>query len=405
MKLIDQYKGLRKEVYILFIGTIVTRLGMMVTSMMTLILNQKLNYSAGQVSVFMFVFSIVSMGTSILGGKLADRYNKKKCIVYFDCVSIVLYMICAFIPMSFTTVVLIVIASAAQWAESPAYDSLIADITATKDRERAYALNYLGINIGFLAAPTLAGFLFKNHLSLLFVICSLSIATSTVLIALKVKNITPIVETDKLIQKRRDGDSLIKVLKDNRILIVFALATALYSAGYQQYNYLMPLDMGRLYGEDGALLYGTISSTNCLVVVIFSPIILSMFQRMRAVKKIITAEFLLLAGFGIFLAFINFIPAYYLAIILFTLGEIFAMMGEAPFLSSRSPASHRARISSFYNVTGHLMSSVLTMVVGGLYDGFGYQTSWFFVMGIMVLAILLTFVVNKMDYARPDGTK
>ena len=82
MKLFSQYKGLRKEVYILFIGRIVTRFGSMVWSMLTLILNQKLGYTAAQVSVFMFVFSAVSLATSAVGGKMADKYNKKNIIIF-----------------------------------------------------------------------------------------------------------------------------------------------------------------------------------------------------------------------------------------------------------------------------------------------------------------------------------
>ena len=42
MKLLDQYRGLRREIYILFFGRIVTNLGSMIWPVLTMILSQKL---------------------------------------------------------------------------------------------------------------------------------------------------------------------------------------------------------------------------------------------------------------------------------------------------------------------------------------------------------------------------
>lgn len=397
MKLINQYKGLRKEIYILFIGRIVTRFGSMVWSMLTLLLNQKLGYSAAEISVLLLIFSAVSMVATLTGGKMADHLNKKYIIIGFDCLSIALYFVCAFIPLSTLTVAFIVLAAAGQWAEHPAYDALVADMTLSEDRERAYALQYLGTNIGLMVAPTLAGFLFKEHLSLLFIICAVAISVSTVLIALKVKDIKPVVEEDKVLQQRRDGESIWKVLKDNKIFFLYFAAFGLYAAGYSQYNYLMPLDLGRIYGEEGAVLFGTVSSTNCFIVVIFSSIILSLFTKVKPTKKILIAELLLMAGFAVFLIFINFIPAYYIAIALFTFGEIFAMMGASPFLTAHAPASHRGRITSISSVVETVMSSLILLAVGGFYDGSGYVSAWIFVIGILFLAVILTVIMNVVE--------
>jgi len=397
MNFIKQYQGLRKEVYVLFIGRIATRFGSMVWSMLTLILNQKLGYSASDISRFMVIVTISSMLMNVLGGKLADRYSKKGCIIFFDIISIVLYLICAAIPLSNLTVALIVISAAAQWAEFPAYNALIADITPSADRERAYALQYLGTNIGMMLAPTLAGFLFKDHLSLLFVICAAAIAVSTILITWKVVDITPIVEEEYSEQQRRDGDSLWTVLKENKILLLFFLGYGLYGAAYDQYNYLMPLDLGRMYGEDGALIFGTVTSTNCLIAVLFSPVILAKFNQMIPVRKLFAGEVLILVGFVVFLAFIELIPAYYVAIILFTFGEIFATIGQAPFITAHSPASHRGRINGLFSASYNVIVSLTLLAVGWLYDGRGYVTAWIFVILIVLASMTITFAVDRID--------
>ena len=98
MHFFSQYWGLRRENYVLFFGRIVTNLGSMVWPMLTMILNQKLGMSAGNIAVLTAVFGVLMMPANLLGGKLADRLNKKNIIIVGDIVSVVCYIICGCIP-------------------------------------------------------------------------------------------------------------------------------------------------------------------------------------------------------------------------------------------------------------------------------------------------------------------
>ena len=109
MELIRQYGGLKREAYVLFFGRIVTSLGSMIWPVLTLILNQKLGMSASLVALCMLLVSAVSMPAGILGGKLADHYDKKYCIVCCDLVSVVLFIICACIPLSPFSIILLTV--------------------------------------------------------------------------------------------------------------------------------------------------------------------------------------------------------------------------------------------------------------------------------------------------------
>ncbi|MBO4458439.1 MAG: hypothetical protein J5802_12035 [Butyrivibrio sp.] len=98
--LFTQYKGLKRENYILFIGRIVTNLGAMIWPMMTMILNKKIGLNATQTAYFTILFGIAFLPANIIGGQIADKFNKKWVIVFCDIVSITLYIICAFMPIS-----------------------------------------------------------------------------------------------------------------------------------------------------------------------------------------------------------------------------------------------------------------------------------------------------------------
>ena len=229
MKLFNQYRGLRREIYILSFGKMVTCLGSMIWPVLTMILNQKLGLSAAEISYFFVASSIVMLPANIIGGKLADRFNKKRLIVICDSVSIICYLIGAAVPLGIETIILFVFAGILQSMEGPSYDALFADLSTTKDRERAYSLDYLAANLGLVLSPTIAGLLFKDYLWLNFLISGLSIAVSTVLIALLVRDITPVEDDSEEAeyQKKKDGASVFTILKENPMLILYLICGTL----------------------------------------------------------------------------------------------------------------------------------------------------------------------------------
>jgi MFS family permease len=405
MKLFLQYRNLPSQIYILFYGRIVTSLGSMVWPMLTMILNQKMGMSASQISQIIVLAGIIMIPAYLLGGKLADRFSKKRNIVLLDSLSIAFYIISAFQPLSMTVICLIIAAAVFQSMEQPSYNALVADLTYTKDRERAYSLLYLGSNLGLILSPTISGFLFRNHLWLAFLISGISIASSTILIQLKINDITPVQDDSEeaAYQTARDDASLLSILKENKVLLLFVICTGLYQAVYMMWGYLMPLDLGRIHGENGAVIYGTINSLNCLIVVLFTPLITRRFARFHEPQKILIAVLLIGLGYLIFLLNEGTIPFYYIAIILFTWGEIFETISDAPYTANRIPSSHRGRISGFSTVIQALIAGFFQIESGHLYDRISPSAAWIFVLSANVLAAsLCAILIHKDRKAYPD---
>ena len=399
LSIFDQYRGLRREIYILSFGRMVTNLGSMIWPVMTMILSQKLGFSAAEISYFFVGSSIIMMPTSILGGKLADRLNKKWMIVICDSVSIITYITCAFIPLGLHTVFLFVFAGLFQSMEWPAYDALFADLSTTKDRQRAYSLDYLAANLGLVLSPTIAGLLFKNYLWLSFLLSGVAIACSTILIVVLLRDITPVKDTgeEAEYQKKQDDVGLFAILKKNPLILLYILCGTLYSGAYGQYNFIMPLDLAAVHGDNGAVIFGTISSLNCIVVVIFTPIITKLFAKVRETGKMITGRLLIFAGFVVFILSLGFIPGYYAAMLVFTWGEIFSTLAEGPYVSSRVPASHRGRINGMMSVAYTVVTGAIDLTVGQLYDHAGSGWTWTLVLGVALLSAALAWVLKVRD--------
>ena len=397
--IISMYKGLRKENYILCFGRLVTAMGAMVWPMLTMILSQKMGMSAEHIALVVAAFGILSLPTNLVGGKMADRFNKKMNIISLDLVSVVCYVVCAVLPLSAVSVILMFAAATCQNMEHPSYNALTADITVTDDRERAYSLQYLCTNLGFVMAPTIGGFLLQNYLWLAFLISGIAIGCSSVLIFFLVKDITPVKDTSQkaMYQTNREGEGLWTVLKENKMIIFYILAVSGFYAAYQMYTYLIPLDMERLHGADGAVIYGSVTSVNCIAVVIFTPLITRIFPMVSETVKTMLGQLLLVVGFVIFWLFAGRIPFYYIAMIILTWGEVFSMLAESPYLTKRIPASHRGRINGVQGVLRTGITSVYQLLIGFIYGIGSADAAWAAVLITGCLFVLLCAVLIVKD--------
>ena len=398
--MLEQYRGLRRENYILAFGRLVTGLGSMVWPMMTLILSQKMGVSAKGVSVLLAA-AMVGMAPAVyLGGRISDKRDKKQTIVILDLLSTAAFVTCAFIPMSWISIGLLFFGSVCQNMENPAYNALTADLTVTEDRDRSYSLQYLCANLGLVMSPTLAGLLFKSHLWLVFLINGLSIFCSAVLIQFFVIDTVPSIETGAKAeyQKEKHNDNVVRVLKDNPLILLFILVLSGYFAIYQLgYVYLIPLDLAEIQGERGALIYGSVTSVNCVVVVLFTPVITRLFGARSETSRLTAGVSLVAAGFVLFALFRSFIPMYYISMIILTWGEIFTMTAESPYLSRRIPSSHRGRINGVVTVVRTVITSLSQLVLGWIYGGGGAMHAWIAIMAAGAVTIAASCVLISKD--------
>lgn len=399
MNLLSQYKGLRRENYILCFGGLVTSMGSMIQPMLTLILSQKMGMSGGYVAWIMAVAGILMLPANLIGGKMADHFNKKMNIVYLDLISVVCYFICAATPLSMKSLILMFTASACQNMENSSYNALTADITVIKDRERAFSLQYLAGNLGFVLSPTIAGFLLQDYLWLAFLISGLAIGCSTLLIFFLINDITLVKDTSSraVYQAERKGESLWSVLMENKLIVLYILAVSGYYAVYQMYNFLMPLDLARLHGESSSVIFGSITSVNCISVVIFTPLITRMFSKVPESVKTMFGQLLLLSGFVVFWLSPGRIPFYYVAIIVLTWGEIFNVLAERPYLTNRMPASHRGRINGLADVMRTGIAGGYQMMIGFIYQARASEGAWKTVLATGMFIVLLCIILIVRD--------
>ena len=396
-QLFSQYRGLKKEIYILFVGKLVTAMGSFVWPMMTFLLTTKLGFSDGVAALLIATGGAVSLPLALLGGKLADRFPRKNIIILFDCLTVALYVLAFLLPISYATAAIIFFASLFQTLERPAYDALNADYSTTKQREKAFSLSYLGFNLGYVFGAALGGVLFARYTNLAFLLNGASIFVSTVLIFFFVNPENAVREDgdaeERFGEYERPVDETLSVfgaLKDRKVVFAVLLVSCFASLTNNTVGILLPLQLKAEMGQAGAAVYGYLNSLNGFVVILFTPILTMALRRLTEIPKSIVGLTLFLAGMVLFM------PGkpqwvLYVGMFVYTLGEVVNVLGENPYISRRIPASHRGRIggivsvmfSVFFSMTQYAISFILMIAQGN------YRLLWSIFLGCGLLALAM----------------
>lgn len=406
-KLLSQYAGLKKEIYILFIGKVVTAMGSFVWPMLTFFLTRKLGLPDGVSTLLIATANTLSFPAAIIGGKLADKFSRKSIIVIFDVITVSFYILSAILPIGYHTAVFVFVAGLFQTVESPAYDALNSDFSSTSEREKAFSLSYLGYNLGFVVGAALSGILFEKYTSVAFLANGLAILASTLLIAF-------FVDMKNTVSESADGEQnenyseyerpipadtpVLAVLRERRVVLWMLLISCIASMPNTLMGLLLPLQLKESLGELGSAVYGYLNSLNGLTVIILTPLLTLLLRRFTEIPKTVAGLMFFLFGTAIF-STDGAVWLMFLGMFVFTIGEVVTVLGDNPYGSRRIPASHRGRVggvtsvvySVFASLTQYLISFILMITENN------YMLIWWIFIGVGLAAAVLFVMMYRPD--------
>lgn len=398
--LLKPYRGLPKEIYILFIGKIVNSIGAFVHPLMSLILTQRIGMSAFEAGKFVTLLAVCQVPCMLLGGKLADSIGRKRVIVTFQILGAAMLIICGLMPTSITTAYMMILSSCFYSLSSPAYDALNADLTDESNRKESYSLLYMGSNIGFSIGPILGGLLYKNFLSLIFIGDAITTLIALSLLIINIKETkNKKVDNDKVYEEIECDEyssvPTVKVLFSRPILVLFPIIMLLYQLVYSQWGFSLPLQMGDLYGVDGARLYGYLGAFNALIVIITTPLLTYRTRRHNAVDVMGVGGLCYAASFIVYAISKNMM-LFLIATFALTIGEVLVAINSSAFIANNTPSSHRGRISSIIPIVSGAGYAFGPMVMGKIIDISGIFIAWIIVMIIALIGSVGMFLLKKL---------
>lgn len=403
--LLSPYRGLPREIYVIFVARIVNAMGCFVMPLMTIIMTDRIGLSKEATGFYLSLNSLIFPLASMLGGKLADAIGRKSLIITFDTLAALLYMSCGFIEPSMTLIYVILAAGACMSVAGPSHDSLIADLTTPENRAGAYALSYLGWNIGFAIGPMLGGFLYRKYLPLVFIGDAVTALMAISLIFFFVKETIgrtreEISDEGRRLERSEEG-SIVTVLLKRPILLYFAVIAFGYHFAYSQWTFLMPIHSMQNFGGLGAQYFGWMASMNGLVVILFTPILTKLTEKTKGMRKMVCGILLYAVGFGM-LGVFNTLAHFFLSVFIFTLGEILLSISVMPFIANHTPASHRGRMNAVMPTIAGIGYAIGPVTMGRILNYTSVESAWLMLGGFTMISAAFMFGLEKYDARTSD---
>ncbi|MCF6129472.1 MFS transporter [Flavobacterium sp. AS60] len=378
---INNFRGFRREIWILAFITFINRAGTMVLPFLSKYLKEDLHFSYSEVGWIMVCFGIGSIIGSWLGGKLSDKIGFYKIMIFSLLTSglmfFVIQFITSFVGLCISMFLIMVVADMYR----PAMFVSIGAYAKPENRTRALTLVRLAINLGFAAGPALAGLIIMSiGYRGLFWVDGATCIIAILIFWIKVKEKKKSVFTDK----EHPSEVLTHSVFKDKPFWIFLFTCLVSGILFFQVFTTIPLYHREQFNLS-EFQTGLLLTMNGLMIFFLEMPLVSYVERHKISKvKVVTMGCFLMA-ISLFLMLINTWAGVLVIMMLFmTVGEMFAFPFSNSVALSRAPKGHEGRYMAIYTMSyslAHIFSSKVGMEI---IEYWGYQVNWF-VMGILGL--------------------
>ncbi len=392
------YDNLPKEIHILFITRIINSMGGFIMPLLTLILTQKVGFSASEAGLYSTIAEISQIPFVLIGGKLVDKIGGKKVIVIFTTLNSCVFLYCSFMKISIFTVILIIAAADINAIVRPAYNTIVAIILPHEQYKKGFSLLYLGHNLGLAVGPTLGALLFRNHLSLLFFVDAFStyIATGLILFLVNVPKKKGSLSTIYNPGYKVRSSSIWSFFNKNHLLLYYAAALLIYDFCNSQWFFILPMQTSKIF-DNGVALYGMLASINAIIVIVFTPLITHITRKLHPLAVIAAGGIMYMSSYLLF-SINQYVLIFISAMFILTIGEIFIAINSSTYIAQHTPESFLGRVNSILNIVTNMGGAVAPVITGSILMAVGFSKIWLLLAAIMFCGASAMFVIKHIEH-------
>lgn len=387
----NSFKGLSKEVWWLALITLINRAGTMVVPFLSLYLTQSRGFSLGEVGWIMTAFGVGSVCGSWLGGQLNDRFGSYPTMVFALFSSGILFIVLQYMESFWGIAISIFFVLLCADIFRPAMFVALRGYSKQENQTRSLTLIRLAINLGFSVGPVVGGLLiYSLGYSSLFWVDGITCFLAVILML-------RVLHPKRTVQREEEKVDAPKSAYSDWLYLFFCFGVMLYAIVFFQYFSTVPLfyrDGFKLSEEYIGLLLGF----NGLLVFLFEMPIIHAIEKSKGSKiwYINLALVLLLLSFLV----LNLFPMLFLlwvGIVLMSLAEMLAFPFTNAYAMNRARRGKMGQYMALYSIAfsfahifGH--NSGLQLI-----HAFGYTSTWWIMMAICLVCILVFALIGKKE--------
>jgi MFS family permease len=344
--------GLPRELWIIWTGTLVNRMGTMAVPFLTLYLVSKRGFSIVEAGAVLATYGLGSLCSQLLGGHLADRFGRRRTLAAGTTAAALTLIALAYARSIGSLIVLVAMLGLTLELYRPAAQAMVADLIPASERARAFNLQFWAANLGFAVAMAAGGFLAQAGFTGLFWVDALTGAAFGLLVCLLVP------------ETRRHGlgeprGSYRQILPD-RIMIGFVVCVLIYYFIYFQCDSTLPLAI-RADGLQPSL-YGLCMTLNGLLICLIGLPLGARLSRGDPGRVWAVGALVVGLGFGVN-AVTHTAGGHFASVAIWTVGEVLPASVSGAIVASLAPDHLQGRYAGLYGLAWS--SGWLTSSLGG----------------------------------------
>ncbi|MFF1867620.1 MFS transporter [Kitasatospora herbaricolor] len=392
--MLSTFRGLPPTVWTLFAGTIVNRLGYLVTPFLVFFLAAR-GVTGSETSYVLGALGAGNLLGPAVGGLLADRIGRRPTMLIGLLGAAVAQGALYVAPGVATMAAAALLLSAAGATVGPAAYALMADAVDAERRQRAYALFGWGVNIGTAAAGVLGGYLAEHGYRLLFAVDAGTMLVYALVVVTRLRETGPVAKAPA---GDRDGVGYGVVLRDGLLMGLLPLF------GVQLFVYSLTEVALPLAVHDSGLspaVYGAMAAVNALLVVGVQPFATAWLSRLPQLPVQAAGSGLIAVGVAL-TGLADSIAGFALSVVVWSLGEAVVAGIAAAVVANLAPEHARGRYQGAFSWTwGLARFAALTLGVT-LYTGLGANALWWIALLGGLLSSAATFALRGRVAHRTD---
>jgi MFS family permease len=368
------FRRLPSTVRTLFAGTVVNRLGCMVTPFLVFFLASR-GVTGAETSLILGALGAGSLLGPAVGGLLADRIGRRPTMLIGLLGTAATQGALFLAPGVAWMAASALLVSATNALVSPAVYALMADSVDGPDRRQAYALFGWGINIGTATAGVLGGYLAAQGYWLLFAVDAASMLAYAVVVATRLRETRP-AAGDKGAQggegAEGTGVGYGIVVRDRLMLLVLPVL------GVQSFVYALTEAALPLAVNGSGLsptVYGALGAVNAALVVLLQPWVTTRLAHLPQLSVHAAGSVLIAVGVAM-TGLADGVTGFVVSVVVWTLGEVVVAGIGATVISHLAPPHARGRYQGALNWTWGVARFAALTVGVLLYTAAGPAVLW-----------------------------